>query len=740
MRRWWLVLWFAGAPLLAQTTPTLPLAYPGPARPEARKTGAKPAVEAPARTPSRAPGTPAPSGGPSYKDLKYPPLRAISIPKVDSTTLANGLRVYLLEDHELPLVNGTALVRTGTLLDPPEKLGLAGLTLTVMRTGGAGNLNPNQLNDRLDDLAATVETSANSDNATVTFSSLTEGVPEALEIFKQILTEPQFNDDRIEEARTAMRNTIARRNEDGSRIAQREISDILFGRNTPFGREPQYATIDNIVRSDLQTFHARYFFPKNTLLAIRGDFDTPQMKARLEKLFADWTLEQPAVEFPRMQPAAADAVGIHVAAKKDVTQTYFALGQAGGLYSDKDYAALAIMADILGGSGPNRLTQRLHGMSSRTTVAARWDAGYATPGLFSITGTTQALSIVDTLKAIQEEVGRLRSAEVTDEELKAAKEAALNSLVFAFDTKAKTLNRVLSYAYYGYPADFIGQYQKAVEAVTRADVLRVAKERLKPEAFTTVLVGDPDNFIPPVESLNQPVHKIDLTIPEPRMTAAKTDPASLARGKAILARLQQAVGGLDKLAAVKDSTMVSNYVVDTGGRVTQVKHTERWLAPSSYREDNELGGGVISSYFDGQYGWITVPGGTVPLSGLTLKQVQGNLFRQYQLLLQAGTRPGTTVNAVDDQTIEVRGPGGEWARLVVDPATGLPLKLRYEGITRSGPPPLTEESWSDFHEVNGIKVPSKITITEGGRKYADVTITDYRFNSGLKLSDLSTRP
>ncbi|HTX39814.1 MAG TPA: insulinase family protein [Bryobacteraceae bacterium] len=742
MKRWWLVLLMAACPLLAQPpTPASPLVYPQPniepKKPSA-KPGATPAT-APVKTPS--PARAAAPAGPSYKDLRYTPLRAIPVPQVDTTTLANGLRIYLLEDHELPLVNGTALVHTGTLLDPPGKVGLANLALTVMRTGGAGTASASQVNARLEDLAGTVETAVSPNNATVSFSSLTEGVPEVLAIFKEVLTAPQFSEDKIDEARTQMRNAISHRNEDAGNIAQREIAEILFGRDTPFGREQQYATVGNILRSDLQTFHARYFFPKNTLLAIRGDFDTAQMKARLAKLFGDWTADQPPVEFPK--PAAApgpEAAGIHVAPKKDITQTYFAIGQISGLLNDKDYAALAIMADILGGSSPNRLMQRLRGQSSRTTVTARWDAGYDLPGLFAITGTTEALSIVDTLKAVQEEVARIRSSEVSEEELKIAKDTALNSLVFAFDTKAKTLNRLLTYEYYGYPADFIDRYQKALEAVTRADVLRVAKERLKPEAFTTVVVGDPNNFIPPVESLNLPVHPIDLTIPEPKMTASKPDAASLAKGKAMLARLQQAIGGLDKLSAVKDSTLVAQYVIDSGSRVTPVKHTERWMAPMHYREDNELGGGVISSYFDGQYGWISVPGGTVPLSGLTLKQVQGNLFRQYQLLLQGGTLPGTSVNAVDDQTIEVSGPFGQWARVVVDPATGMPLKIRYEGVTRSGPPPLTEESWSDFKEVDGLKVPSKITIMEGGRKYADVTISDYRLNSGLKLADLEKRP
>ncbi len=718
MTRLWPMLLLAALPLLAQ-----PPAAPG----------TKPAA-APAKPPA---STPAIS---SYKDLKYPPLRLVEMPKLESATLANGLRLYLLEDHELPLVNGTALIRGGSLLDPPDKLGLANLAITSMRAGGAGSRNPTQLNDRLEDLAASIELGANADSLSVTFSSLKESSAEVLGIFKDVLTAPQFNDGKVDEARTQMRNGIVRRNDDAGRIARRELSDLLFGRETPYGREPDYGGLGNILRSDLEAFHTRYFSPKNTLLAIRGDFDLAAMKAQIEKLFADWKTDQPAPEFPKPQlPAAAQIVGIHVATKKDVRETFFTIGQVGGLLADKDYAALSVMADILGGGPSNRLLQRLRDRASRAAVSARWDGGYAVPGLFEIYGSLPSGSVVDSLKAIQEEVARLRSAEVSEDELKTAKDAALNSLVFAFDTKAKTLNRLLTYEYYGYPADFIDRYRKAVEAVTRADVLRVAKEHLKPEMFATVLVGDPADFIPPVESLNQPVHKIDLTIPEPKMAVVKFDSASAEKGRAILARVQQAVGGLDKLAAIKDSTLVTNYQVDQNGRVTAIKHTERWMAPMHYREDNELGGGNIASYLDGQFGWITVPGGSQSLDGPALKQAQGNAFRQIQVMLQAGTIPGTTVNAVDELTIEIGGPWGQSVRVAMDPATGLPARIRYDVPTRSGPPSVAEEVWSDYREVAGIKVPFKMYITQGGRKYADVAVEDYHVNTGLKLADLERR-
>jgi len=602
-----------------------------------------------------------------------------------------------------------------------------------MRTGGAGSTSASQVDQWLDDTAATIETSVVPDLTTISFSTLKESATEVLGIYRDVLAAPRFEDEKIEQARARMRDAIAHPTDDAARIAHRELSKILNG------ARPDYASLGNLLRSDLQAFHSRYFTPADTQIAIRGDFHSAEMKAQIEKLFAEWKTEQPQPEFPKLEAAAKDAPGIHLAAKKDIRQAFFAAGQIGGTLNDKDNAALAVMANVLGGPPPSRLSTRLAERSSSATVTAKWEPGYGLPGLFEISGSTASLAVVDTVKAIQDEMARIRSSEVSDEELKAAKEAAIASLLFAFDTREKILDRLLMGVVYGYPADFFEQYQKALEAVTRADVLRVAKEHLHPEAFATVLVGDPADFVSPIESLNQPVHTIDLTVPAPKITAVPSDAASLVKGKSILVRLQQAVGGLDKLAAIKDSILVADYKIERNGRVTAVKHTERWITPLHYREENEIGGGTITAYLDGQFGWITVPGGSVALTGSTLREIQGNASRQLQLLFQAGTLPGTTANAVDDRTVEITGPGGQWTRVTADPDSGLPVKLRYEGTTPNGPPEVMEETWSDFREVAGIKVPFSITMFQGGRKYADVTLLDFRVNTGLKLADLEKR-
>jgi zinc protease len=694
---------------------------------------------------SPAPNKPAtgaarPAAAPSYQDLKFPPLRPIQIPKVAAFTLPNGMKIYLLEDHELPAIEGVARVRTGNLFDPADKVGLATMTGVVIRTGGTRTKTGEQLDEQLENIAASVESNIGETTGSVSFSALRENIDEVLGVFKDVIAAPEFRADKITLARTQLRSAIARRNDDARGVADREFADILYGKDTPYGWDMQYATVDRITRADLQDFYKRYFFPANIVLGVWGDFDTADMKTKIEKLFSDFAVQQPPVpEFPKV--AGKPAPGVYVAVKKDVTQTFFSIGQLGGQFKDKDYPALVIMADILGGGFRSRLVERVRTkMGNAYDIGAAWDANYDHPGLFEISGGTKSLSTVETFKAIQEEVDRIRTSEVTEEELKTAKDTALNSLVFAYDTRSKTLARMLTYDYYGYPPDFIEQYQKALQAVTRADVLRVAKEHLNPADFTTVAVGNPDYFGHPLDALGGPVHMIDLTIPQEKLEAAKADAASLEKGGQLLARAQQAIGGADKLGAVKDYIQSFELQLDPAAGGMLVKETDRWIAPTYFRQDSVLPSGKLAAFCDGRVGWIATSQGWGPLAGAQLKQVQGDLFRLYFRLLLSDRIAGRTVNALDDNTVEITDAAGQTARLEFDAETRLPQRVIYEIARASGPPISAEELWSDFREIAGVKVPYRITIVQGGRKYAEVTVTDLKVNSGIQLEEIQKRP
>ncbi|MBI2679660.1 MAG: insulinase family protein [Candidatus Solibacter usitatus] len=459
-------------------------------------------------------------GAASYKNLKYPPLRPVKIPEVATFTLPNGMKLYLLENHELPLVRGVALVRTGNLFDPADKVGLATITGMVMRSGGTAAKTGDELDEALENIAASVETGIQETYGSATFSALQQNASEVLTTFRDVLTSPEFRQDKIDLAKTELRSGISRRNDDPHGISEREFIERVYGHDTPYGWRIEYATLDRITRADLRAFYRRYFFPANVMLAVQGDFSIPAMKAELEKLFAGWTTQQPPVPaFPPVKTKAAP--GVFLAVKTDVTQTFFDLGHLGGVFRDKDYPALEVMADILGGGFRSRLFQRVRTkLGYAYSVSAAWGANFDHPGLFQISGSTKSGSTTETIQVIREEVEKMRTEEVTDEELTSAKESVANSFVFNFDRPSKTLNRILFYDYYGYPKDFINQYLAGIQKVTKADVLRVAREHLAPKDFTLTAVGNPPEFGKPLTALGT-VTPIDLSIPEPAGGAQK---------------------------------------------------------------------------------------------------------------------------------------------------------------------------------------------------------------------------
>ncbi len=668
---------------------------------------------------------------PSYKDLRYPPLPQIKIPEPASVTLSNGMRVFLLEDHELPLIHGLALVRTGNLFDPNDKRGLSQIMADVLRSGGTKSKTGDQIDEQLENMAASVESGMDETSASVTFSGLKETSDSVLAIFKDILTNPEFRQDKLDLELSQMRSAIARRNDDAQGIPDRELMSIVYGRENSYGWSIEYEHLARIHRDDLIAFYKRYYFPKNIILGVYGDFDTAQMKDKLEKLFADWKVEQPPVPaFPAVN--AKPAPGVYLAEKSDVTQTFFAIGELGGTFRDKDYAALQVAANILGQGFSSRLVSQIRTkLGYAYDVSASWAAAYDHPGTFRITGSTKSASTTDAIRAIGDEISKIRQSEVTPTELTEAKDAVLNSFVFAFDSPAKTLSRVMRYEYYGYPKDFLFQYRKEIDSVTRADVKRVAETHFKPSELTIVAVGNPKEFGKPLDELGK-VNKIDLTIPEPKAEVAKSDSASLARGRELLQRAQRAMGGADKLAAVKDSVQTAE--VSMAGAGVKIKQNNRYLAPSYFRQDIELPFGKIATYTDGKTGWMVTPQGTQPMNDSVLKQAQGEVFRSLVRLMIADRDASLKVNAVADDTVEISGNGAS-VRVQFDASTGLPVKETYaEG------PASSVETFSDWRDVAGLKMPYKIAAEQDGKKVADIAISEYKFNTGLTADDLSKKP
>jgi zinc protease len=444
----------------------------------------------------------------------------VKFPNFDRYQLSNGLTVYLIEDHELPLVSGNMMVRTGDRFEPADKIGLSGITGTVMRSGGTKNQSADTINDFLEQKAASVETGIGGTSGSAGFSSLTEDLDSVFGLFADTLRNPAFPQDKIDLSKNQIKGGIARRNDDPDDIAGRELSKLLYGTTSPYARMAEYATINAIGRNDVVKFYQQFYHPNNMLLGIIGDFDPTKMKALIQAKFGDWQASPSAdakkLALPAVNPAPQG--GIYFVEQPQLTQSYIQMGQLGGKLDDPDHAALSVMNEVMNGFGARLMNEVRSRQGLAYVIYAYWAPQYDFPGVYIGGGQTRSDATVPFIKSTVSEIQKIQSAPVTADELKRAKDSVLNSFIFSFQTPGQSLSRLMRYEYFGYPQDFIFRYQKQVEATTAADVQRAARTHLTPDKLVTVVVGKSADINPALSTLSPDgkVTPIDITIPPPQ--------------------------------------------------------------------------------------------------------------------------------------------------------------------------------------------------------------------------------
>jgi zinc protease len=450
-----------------------------------------------------------------YTELEFAPLPEIQLPKYERYKLDNGMVVYLMEDRELPLVGGTAIIRTGERLEPANKAGLASLVGEVMRTGGTAKHSGDELNQLLEQRAASVETSIGTTSGSASFSALTEDLNTVFDLFAEVVQQPVFGLEKLELAKTQRAGQIARRNDNPNNIIEREFQKLIYGEISPYARTEEYQTLNNVSREDLVAFYENYFHPEQMILGIIGDFDSAKMRSLIQEKFGNW---KPTSQLP---PPTAQSVlqakqgGIFLVDQPQLTQSNVRMGHLGGQFDSPDYAALDVMNQVMNGFGGRLFNEVRSRQGLAYSVYGVWSPRFDYPGLFIAGGQTRSEGTVPFIQAILAEIEQIRTKPITPQELAFAKDQVLNSFVFNFQDPSQTLSRLMRYEYYGYPADFLFRYQQQVKATTIEDVQRVAQQYLQPNKIVTLVVGNASAIQPPLTSLSESVTSLDITIPEP---------------------------------------------------------------------------------------------------------------------------------------------------------------------------------------------------------------------------------
>ena len=454
-----------------------------------------------------------------WKQIQFPPLHAFNPQQPRRVQLSNGMVIFLQEDHELPLIRGTARIRGGSREGPAAKAGLVQIYAEVWRTGGTKDKNGDELDDYLEARAARVEASGGVDSTNLTWDCLKDNFDEVFKVFVDLLRQPEFRENKISVAQQQLKTAIARRNDEPAGIAARESQKLAYGADSPYTRQPEYATVAAVTRADLVEWHQTYVHPNNIILGVAGDFDSKAMEEKLRAAFGSWEKGPPV---PPLRVAFHSAKpGMYFIPKDDVNQSSIRMVALGTRRDNPDYYAIEVLNQIFGGSFSSRLVEDIRTKKGLAYhVAGGIGTGFDHPGLFQITMGTKSGTTVAAIQALAEEIEELKTKPPTPEELKKSKDSILNSFVFEFDSKGKVLAEAMNYEFYGYPLDFLERYRAGIEKVTLADVNRVAEKYVHKDQLAVLVVGKASDFDRPLSSFG-PVTTLDISIPAPASAAKK---------------------------------------------------------------------------------------------------------------------------------------------------------------------------------------------------------------------------
>jgi predicted Zn-dependent peptidase len=673
-----------------------------------------------------------------YKELKYGVLNDVTIPQPKQVTLKNGIRLFLLEDHELPFIRMEARFVAGSVWEPAEKAGLASITGTVMRTGGSLTMPGDRIDEELEKIAASVETGIGGLEGSASLSTLKEHFDRVLAIYSDILRNPAFPPEKIDLAKIEFKSTISRRNDQVGQIAYREFAQLIYGDGSPYARDEEYATIDAITRDDLIAYHKQYVQPKGMVMAVWGDFKTGEMLTKLRKTFENWPASAaPLPKAPGVEYAFRRSVNL--VSKSDVNQSNIWLGHIGGLKNTPDEAALVMMNEILSGGFSSRLFNRLRATEGLAyNVSGAYGTNTLFPGFFYMQLQTQSGRTVEAINSMLREMRLMASEPVSAEELRYARESWLNSYVFNFDSKDEIIGRMASYAYYGLPLDYLQQLRQKIELVSVADVQRVAQKYLKPEEVQILVVGNPGEFGEPLSTLGA-VNEIDIAIPVPGGEAVpEASEDAMLKGKLALYRMLEKMGGKEKLAAVRNAEYAAKLLQSSPMGEVAMEARIVVVFPDKNCSIIRLPQGEIRMILNGDKGLLVAPQGSMPAPEPVKQNMIENLFRDPFILARQLDElevqwVGETTYLDKPATEVIVAKGKLNYRIYIDAATQLPLGTRYTTVGQMGPTEM-EERYEDYREVNGIQVAWKTLGYEKGEKATETNVVSVMLDGPVDMT------
>ncbi|WP_162051402.1 M16 family metallopeptidase [Pontibacter pamirensis] len=639
------------------------------------------------------------------------PAPKIELGKYEHFTLKNGLKVYVVENHKQPVVSMSLVLDRDPILEG-DKAGYVQAAGQMMRTGTTTR-SKDQFDEQVDFIGADLGFSSTGFNA----SALKKHLPTLLDLTTDALLNPKFTQEELDKVKKQMKANLAQSKDNPDAIASRTRNMVMYGKDHPYGELMTEETVDNITLQDIQNYYNTYYKPNIGYLAVVGDVTPKEMKKLLKKPLQKWQKgDVQQVEYPL--PQRPEQTQVVVVDRPSSVQSSLVLTNPADLKPGaEDAVAASLMNNILGGGMDSRLFQNLRETHGYTYGAYSSVNSDEILGRFNANANVRNAVTDSAVTEFMNELNKIRSQRVSDEELRDAKAYIMGSFGRGLENPATVAVYAINTARYGLPEDYYANYLKKVEAVTAEDVQRVAQKYINPDKMYIIAVGNAAE----VAGKLQPFDKDDNSIAYYSTTGEKVDraamgvPAGLTADQ-VLADYIKAIGGQANINKLKDITITSNATVQGMALtlVQQQKGNDKF-ATQITMNNNPLQRVVIN----GEKGKMEAPMQGVnkefTKEELTTQKLEVSQFPvlQYSKLgIKTKLTGMEKVEGKDAYAVEVTLPNNQKATHYFDKNTGLRLKEVNNLQTPQGV--LTQtKSYSDYKEVNGVKFPYVIETVVG---------------------------
>jgi zinc protease len=692
--------------------------------------------------------------------------RQMNFPPYEVRTLANGLRVIAVAQNEQPAVTMRLLIGAGAAHDPVRKAGLSRLVASLLDQGTATR-GAEQIADQIDSIGGSMGTGSGTDLSNVYSVVMKDSFAVAMDLLYDVVKNPAFAPDEIDRQKQQAISSLQVNSGDPDYVASVVFDRLVYGFH-PYGVATTPESLNAITRTDLQAFHRQHFVPNNMILAIVGDVTSEEAFATAEKVFGRWArADVPAVPMTEPPPPTRRVVIID---KPDSVQTEIRVGQLAIPRKHPEYAVWDLAVKILGGEGANRLHRILRSERGLTYGASADAQAMKQAGDYVAETDTQTETTGEVLRLMIDEFARLPRQRVAERELADAQAYLAGSFPLTLETPNDLATQLLNAVFYELPVDEIRTYRERVQAITPDDIQRVAKQYMRQDRLSIVLVGNAKGFLSQLraQGLTEfeviPIEQLDLTsptltrdrassdavmpfgrlpaMPRAAFTATQVNPniskdPAAAAGAELLRRVVDARGGLEKLKSVRTVIVDARttMLLQPGALPTM---TRTYVAyPDRFRVDAKLPGGEeVVQAFSGGKAWEKSSAGVRDAPAAMRDDFAASVRRDTIPLLIGASEGQFATRLLPDEprpdgkrvkVLEISVPGIDPVRLFIDDQ----MLVVGQVYSRPGPdkkPVRSEELFSGYKSVDGLHVPFEARVIQNGRPVLTRTITEIQVN------------